>query len=110
MEDHSWQQLHAHVVSDVSEWPNAPFLIVERRNHTRRGRPWCFLYSSRGIADPVVYMSDEWPVADESALLAMPRFAYENMHDVLFHGWTPYSVASSARDECLEVQLRDLAQ
>ena len=87
-----WTQLTPEVVRDPDDWPETPFLIVERRGHERRGNPWCFLVATHGYVEPVVYMTNEWPPDSDFNRAATPRFRYENLMDLIDHGWTPYTV------------------
>ena len=92
----TWNQLSAEVINDPAEWPDGDFLIVERREATRRGGPWCFLLAKSGRVLPIVYMSLVHPTDSDFDLSSVKRFEYENNLDLITNGWTPYEVVPAA--------------
>ena len=79
------------IVTMPALWPEAPYLVVERRRHNRVGDDWCFLKAtSDEEVDAVVYLAPTWPPPQELLEPGLsPHFVYDSLEDLQSQGWKP---------------------
>ena len=71
-------------------WPEAPYLVVERRRNNRVGDDWCYLEASEDHVEAVVHVAPTWPPPADADAPGTPTFAYDSLEDLQSEGWRPY--------------------
>lgn len=70
-------------------WPEAPYLVVERRRNNRAGDDFCYLKASEDKVEAVIHVAPSWPPPAGEDPAGTPTIAYNSFEDLQSEGWRP---------------------